>query len=177
MELDFISYYVNRHVKFLLLVITVLVISGSCSINKFGTVDVGYYENESAYLLRIESSGIHLMTSLEEGGLTVGKASRVYIYPKEKSGLGVDLLTSPELQGGFKPVEHVSGVALDIPYYIASESSGLVLELNKYRLGLSLGVRTRRTIRLPVDSDIVFMVSHGNGNETGSITANILSNK
>lgn len=151
------------HVQFSIIAAFVLSVAG-CAINDRGVVSAHYFENESSYLLTLESWGGYLSTRQADGGLTLGHVERIFIYPKpgKKSALSIDDLLQQSTGYGFdKEIAAKDFKLKDMqPYAWIEKNQGLIFHANPLKTGLSAGMESRRVIRLPQDFDGIFMFNY-----------------
>ncbi len=148
--------------KFLVGMLGSLLISLSgCAINDKGFVSIRYFENKSTYRISYESWGGYLSTRSADGGLTLGHAERILIYPKHANQpeISVDELLQEAMAAD---LEHeIEFGNLDIedaqPYAWIEKNQGIVFHVNSMKTGISAGVETRSVMRLPVDFDGIFV--------------------
>lgn len=146
-------------------IIGVLLISVTgCAVNDNGLVSVHYFENKSCYLLTQESWGGYLSTRQADGGLTLGHAKRIMIYPKpgNKSGLSINELLQQSTGYTFdKEIEAKDADLKDVqPYAWIEKNQGIIFHANPLKTGISGGVESRSVIQLPVNFDGVFMFGY-----------------
>jgi len=144
-----------------------LVPFAGCAINDKGLVKVRYFENESCYLLTQESWGGYLSTRQSDGGLTLGHAKRIMIYPKPGNthGLSIDELLQ-QSTGIFD--KEIEGKDVDLkdqqPYAWVEKNQGFMIHANPIKAGFSMGIESRSAIRLPENFDGILMFNyHKNG--------------
>ncbi len=141
-----------------------LVLVAGCAVNDKGLVCAHYFENESSYLLTQESWGGYLSTRQADGGLTLGHAERIMIYPKQgnKSGLSIDELLQQSTDYTFdKEIEAKDADLKDVqPYAWIEKNQGIIFHANLLKTGISGGVESRSVIRLPADFDGIFMFGY-----------------
>lgn len=146
-----------------------------CAINDKGLVSVRYFENGSCYLLTQESWGVYLSTRQSDGGLTLGHAKRIMIYPKPgtKSGLAIDKLFQQSTEHGFDMEIEVEKVDLkdEQPYAWIEKNQGITFHANQLKIGLSGGIDYRSAIRLPVSFDGIFTFGY---RDNGTLEAAVI---
>jgi len=138
-----------------------LMLLNGCAINDKGFVSIRYFENKSTYRISYESWGGYLSTRSADGGLTLGHAERILIYPKHgnQPELSVDELVQEamatdlahEIEPGSWDLEDAH------PYAWIEKNQGIVFHANPMKTGVSAGVETRIVMRLPVDFDGMFV--------------------
>ncbi len=142
-----------------------------CAVNDHGLVSTRLYENDTAYVLHLEAWGGHLITNTVDGGLTIGRSRRWYVYPKARRA-GSALRGAPVLPGdGRARLREVRGSAAPAgpgasrdPVALVTVDTGLALHLNRLRTGLLLGARAASTLLLPRDFDGVFLFRYASEN-------------
>lgn len=159
--------------KALFWIIGVLIVSiTGCAVNDKGLVNVRYFENESSYLLTQESWGGYLSSRQADGGLTLGHAERIMIYPKpgNKSGLSINELLQQSTGYVFdKEIEAKDVDLKDVqPYAWIEKNQGVMFHANPIKTGISVGMESRSAIRLPADFDGILMFSY---REDGTVEA------
>ncbi|MGZ8190754.1 MAG: hypothetical protein ACXWTS_05935 [Methylococcaceae bacterium] len=160
------------HMLFSIIAAFFLSVTG-CAINDRGMVSVRFFENESSYLLTLESWGGYLSTRQADGGLTLGHAERIFIYPKpgNKSALSIDELLQQSTGGFDKEIAARDFKLKDKqPYAWIEKNQGIMFHANPLKTGLSAGMESRRVIRMPKDFDGIFLFSY---HEDGRIEAAI----
>ncbi len=140
-----------------------LAISG-CAINENGLTRIRYFENASSYLLTQDSWGGLISTRQADGGLTLGHAERLFIYPKpgKKPQLSLEEILQLSSRSEFEREIEAQNVDLtDVrPYAWMEQNQGIMLHANPLKTGISAGLELRSVIRLPADFDGVFMVRY-----------------
>ncbi len=146
-----------------------------CAVNDRGLVSTRLYENDTAYVLRLEAWGGHLITNAADAGLTIGRSRRLYVYPKERPA-GAPLPLPPvfpsETDTHLREVQAIEAGggrgALSDPVALVTEDAGLTLHLNRLRTGILFGVRSGRGLLIPRDFNGVFLFRYDseNSNET-----------
>lgn len=126
-------------------------LGAGCAVNDRGLVTTRLYENDTAYVLRLEAWGGHLITNVVDAGLTIGRSRRLYVYPKQRSAgaaLPVPPVFPSETDTRLREVrgtEARAGLgALSDPVALVTEDAGLALHLNRLRTGALLGARSAR---------------------------------
>lgn len=157
--------------RFLIIGAFLIPVAG-CAVNDKGLVSVHYFENESSYLLTQETWGSYLSTRQADGGLTLGHAERIMIYPKQrnKSGLSIDELLQQSAGYAFdKEIEAKDVDLKDVqPYAWIEKNQGVMFHANPIKTGFSVGMESLSAIRLPRDFDGIFMFSY---REDGTVEA------
>lgn len=143
---------------------TLIVLFTGCAVNEKGLVSVRYFENESSYLLTQESWGSYLSTRQADGGLTLGHAKRMMIYPKQgsKSDLSVDELLQQST--GYTFEKEIEAKDVDLrnvqPYAWIEKNQGIIFHTNPLKTGFFGGVESRSVIQLPTDFDGILIFVH-----------------
>ncbi|MGQ0445678.1 MAG: hypothetical protein ACT4O2_11285 [Beijerinckiaceae bacterium] len=154
--------------------LTVYLCTG-CAVNDRGLVTTRLYENDTAYVLRLEAWGGHLITNTVDAGLTIGRSRRLYVYPKPRPA-GIQLAVPPvfpsETDTRLREVPAIKdGAALGAssdPVALVTEDAGLALRLNRLRTGVLLGARSASALLVPRDFNgvLLFKYNSENSNET-----------
>ena len=143
-----------------------------CAVNDKGLVSVRYFENKSSYLLTQESWGCYLSTRQADGGLTLGHAERILIYPKpgNNSGLSINELLQPSTDYAFdKEIDAKDADLKDMqPYGWIEKNQGIMFHANPIKTGFSVGMESLNALRLPADFDGILMFSY---REDGTVEA------
>ncbi len=144
-----------------------------CAVNDRGLVTTRLYENDTAYVLRLEAWGGHLITNTVDAGLTIGRSRRLYVYPKPAGAqLAVPPAFPSETDTRLREVPGIkAGAALGAssdPVALVTEDAGLALHLNRLRTGVLLGARSASALLLPRDFNgvLLFKYDSENSNET-----------
>ena len=124
-----------------------------CSVNGIGMVDVQHYENDSVYAVKIESWGGHLSTNSADFGITLGHAERLYIYPKGEGGSALLVDTLMAHGDGDELIPTDAPLSREMANRNAmawmTDNGGITIDLNANKIGLSIGLQSRRVIKLP----------------------------
>ncbi len=152
-----------------------LCLCAGCAVNDRGLVTTRLYENDTAYVLRLEAWGGHLITNTVDAGLTIGRSRRLYVYPKPRPA-GAQFAVPPvfpsEADTRLREVRGTEAraglAALSDPVALISEDAGLALHLNRLRTGVLLGARSASALLLPRDFNgvLLFKYDSENSNET-----------
>ena len=148
-----------------IILMSFLTVSG-CAVNDHGIVDVIHYESESAQIVSLKSCGVLVITNELDRGITLGCTRKAYIYPKfgAESGQISDQMLIEVLQtiARVKPsAGQIDLRALGAPLGFLSSGSGLLIDLNAQRSGITIGHRKRWVIRLPNDfSGVIYASSN-----------------
>lgn len=101
-----------------------------CAVNDMGLVNVRYYENESSYLLTRESWGGYLSTRQSDGGLSLGHAERIMIYPKPGNQFGLSINELLQQSTGYAFVKEIEVKDVDLknvqPYAWIEKNQGII---------------------------------------------------
>ncbi len=129
-----------------------------CAINDRGLVRVRHWEAPGGRVVQLDGWGVHLTTLAADRGITLGRSSRTYFCPTaetlQSGSVDAGDLLSRIADSTVKPVDPGSAPALselESPVAVISRSTGLVVDVNSFRTGLSLGVRTFGGVILPQD--------------------------
>jgi hypothetical protein len=157
-----------------ILALTLCLCTG-CAVNQHGLTNARLYENDTAYVLKLDAWGGHLITNSADAGLTIGHSKRLYVYPKPRRD-GAPHAEAPVFPR--TPDTHLRKVpatevrarldTLSCPVALVTEDIGLVLQLNRLRTGFLLGDRSTSALLLPREFDGVFLFRYDseNSNET-----------
>ena len=135
-----------------------------CSVNGVGMVDVQHYENDSIHMVQMEAWGGHLSTNQADAGITLGHAKRLYLYPKD-GNMSVSAMSalipqddSDKLMPTDTPLSTETGNNRAVAWM--TDNEGLTLELNENKIGLALGIQSRRVIQLPREFSGWLLIRH-----------------
>jgi hypothetical protein len=140
-----------------------LCLCAGCAVNDRGLVTTHLYENDTAYVLRLEAWGGHLITNTVDAGLTIGRSRRLYVYPKPRPAgalLAVPPVFPSETDTRLREVGTEARAGLPVlrdPVALVTEDAGLALHLNRLRTGVLLGARSARALLVPRDFNGVFL--------------------
>jgi hypothetical protein len=147
-----------------------LCLCAGCAVNDRGLVTTRLYENDTAYVLRLEAWGGHLITNVVDAGLTIGRSRRLYVYPKPRPA-GPPLAAPPVFPSNtdtrLREVETEARAGLPVlgdPVALVTEDAGLALHLNRLRTGIMLGARSARALLVPRDFNGVFLFQYDSEN-------------
>ncbi len=156
-------------------IVLLFCLCAGCAVNDRGLVSTRLYENDTAYVLKLEAWGGHLITNAADAGLTIGRSRRLYVYPKARP-TGARLAVWPAYPSETDTrLREVHGTeirarrgAWSDPVGLVTEDSGLALHLNRLRTGLLLGARSASALLIPRDFIGVFLFRYdsNNTNET-----------
>jgi hypothetical protein len=154
-----------------LMLIASLFLVGGCSVNGWGTgVVERHLRNDDAYIIEMTANGIHLSTVPSDAGLTLGHTHRRYYFanPGRVGALSVgETTTTPAHLGSVQPIAssdaRVDLQRLGTPLVIVRRETGLVIDANVRRVGLSLGMHTEEWIAIPADQELVMFLQYGEG--------------
>ena len=146
-------------------VVLAVLLNGGCAVNDLGLVRVRRFQNESAYVVSLESWGAHLLTAAGDAGLTIGWTRRVYVFPRAESDVAVplDVLTDEDKLKP-TPCESCPPIwTLGDPVFHAGTTVGATIDTNRRRMGSSLGYSQRAAIELPADGTTVMVLRYRPG--------------
>jgi hypothetical protein len=138
--------------------------AAGCSVDDWGQgVKVDRYDTATARVIKLDAVGIHISTLSVDSGMTIGRYSQAYVFPKGDVSAHEPLEQAIEgSQASSKlataPSERLAqqGKA----YAIMGNFAGLQLQTNPYKIGLTVGVSSRQAIRLPSDFDGIFFLDY-----------------
>ena len=136
-----------------------------CSINGVGMVDVQHYENITIYMVKMEAWGGHLSTNSADAGITLRHAKRLYLYAKRDGGTAsvvgafIAQLVDDVLMPTDMPLSPETGNERAIAWM--TDNGGLTIDLNGNKIGLTLGIQSRRVIKLPREFSGWLVIRHG----------------
>lgn len=139
-----------------------------CAVNHHGLVTVSRYESESAYLVRMEMWGVHILTNEVDGGITIGKSTRLYVHPKpekvgsDRAGYAVPNMDRIEEMSIVRKSrdQFPAPATLGSPLAVVADAIGIALSLNAVRIGASIGIQRRAITRLRSNFEGVFLLKY-----------------
>jgi hypothetical protein len=138
------------------------VLSAGCAVNDLGLVRVRHYENDSAFVVALQSWGVQLLTIPGNAGLTLGYSRRTFVFRRDGAAATVPLAALLDTGAGetrpaaCDPCPTLA--SLGRPIFLASKIVGVSLDTNADRVGVALGLRYRTILTLPADgSDAVLL--------------------
>jgi hypothetical protein len=142
----------------------------ACAFNDVGLVRVRHYENDSALMVDLEAWGAHLLTTAGDAGLTFGHARRKYVFQRDGGPTSVPLSALTEPSAGEMHAATCdpcpSLASLGGPLFTARQISGVALDANDARAGLSLGLRSSAVLALPVNGSRLVLIKYSHGDDT-----------
>jgi hypothetical protein len=137
-----------------------------CAVNDRGLVRVRHYDGETARMVTLNAWGLHLMTTAADGGVTLGRSQRSYVFAKEgASGAAFPLAEMAARARLHESTGEDAGAFRDLGEPLATivRTSGIALQTSGSRTGLLLGVRLRAALRVPADGSRVLYLSYRAG--------------
>jgi hypothetical protein len=147
---------------------------GGCAFNDYGTVSVRHWKAPGGDVIQLDGWGAHLVTVGADRGLTLGRTTKTYFCPSGDGALPMQAFDAHALLALLDAahgtlVESNDAPALgDLaePLAVVSHASGVVLDANRFRTGVSLGVRTFGGVAIPLDFEGVVWIHHDSTDPT-----------
>ncbi len=155
----------------LLLVYLLIVLIAGCAVNDKGFVKLRFFENETSYLRTQKSWGGYLSTDHINRGLVLGRMNRVMVYPKfsKDADLPIEELLQQVDDNDF--VE-INAKDIDLknrePFAWIEKNQGVMFNANTLKIGVSVGVESRKILRIPPNFEGIFIIKH---DEDGGVKA------
>ncbi|WP_297326014.1 hypothetical protein [Nitrosomonas sp.] len=159
--------------KPLLLIYPLILLITGCAINDIGFTRLRHFENETSYMTTQKTWGGFISTHHSDGGLTLGQAERIKIYPKLEKNTQIPIDQFLQQVDGNDFVE-ISTKEINLgdaqPFAWFEKNQGIMFHANPMKIGFSAGIESRSVLRLPLSFNGIFII---NRDQNGTVKAGV----
>lgn len=156
-----------------LLICSLIMLVTGCAINDKGFTRLRYFENETSYMTKQKTWGGFISTHASDGGLTVGQAERIKVYPKlgKNAQLPIDQFLQQVDGKDFVEIDpNEINLENTQPFAWFENNQGVMFHVNPNKIGFSAGIESRNVLRVPLDFNGIFMINH---DQNGAVKAGV----